>query len=137
MDKSLLIFIVIGVGALYLLMHFLGEMEEEDDRYKSTQKVEQKRSQYIRTDSVGQMILVFDSNVDIRTQMSIWNSSKVKKEFLSIFPDYGDMQIFIKERIKGDALQRKLLKRLNEVEGKFFSGTLSTEEAKQMLDSIE
>jgi len=138
MDKSLLVFIAIGLGAFYLLINFLGDIEEEDSSYKSHEyKRVHQYDQYKRKDSIGQTILVFDANVDAKTQMDAWNTSGLKKEFLKIFPDYGDMKIFIKERIRGDAFQSKMLKAINDAEGQFFSGTLDSEQAKHMLDSIK
>ena len=137
MDKSLLIFIAIGLGALYLVTNFIGDIQEEDDAYKNNQyKVEHKYDQYQKVDSIGQSILVFD-NIDVKTQVEAWHASELKLEFLELFPDYGEMKKFIKDRTRGDALQAKVLKVIDNVEGKFFSGTLSAEQAKQMLSSLK
>ena len=137
MDKSLLIFIAIGLGALYLVTNFIGDIQEEDDNYKNNQYVvEHKYNQYHKVNSIGQTILVFD-NVDVKTQIAAWHASELKQEFLELFPDYSEMKKFVKERTRGDALQAKVLKVINDVEGKFFSGTVNTEQAKQMLDSLK
>ena len=137
MDKSLLIFIAIGLGALYLVTNFIGDIQEEDDTYKNNQYVvEHKYDQYQKVDSIGQAMLVFD-NVDAKTQIAAWHVSELKQEFLELFPDYSEMKKFVKERTRGDALQAKVLKVIDNVEGKFFSGALDTEQAKQMLDSLK
>jgi hypothetical protein len=137
MDKSLLIFIAIGLGALYLVTNFIGDIQEEDDAYKNNDyAIEHKYDQYHKVDSIGQSILVFDT-ADIKTQVDAWQASNLKQEFLGLFPDYTEMRKFVKERTRGEALQTKLLKTIENVEGKFFSGTLNAEQAKQMLDSLK
>ena len=137
MDKSLLIFIAIGLGALYLVTNFIGDIQAEDDAYKNNEyAVEHKYDQYHQVDSIGQPILVFD-NAPLKTQIDAWQASELKQEFLELFPDYSEMKKFVKERTRGDALQTKILKIIENVEGKFFSGTVNAEKAKQMLDSLK
>jgi len=137
MDKSLLIFIAIGLGALYLVTHFVGDIQAEDDVYQNnTYKVEHKYDQYQKVDSVGQSILAVDG-VDAKIQEAAWQASATKVEFLELFPDYSEMKKFVKERVRGDMIQKKLLQTLDLVEGKFFSGALNAEQAKNMLDSLK
>ncbi len=137
MDKSLLIFIAIGVGFLYFITSFIGDIQEEDDQYQNTgYKLEHKYDQYRSVDSIGQEILVF-TDTDVTTQIAAWQSSGLKKEFLDLFPDYSEMKKFVKDRTRGDALQDKILKTLDSVESKFFSGTLNAEQAKQALDLLK
>jgi len=137
MDKSLLIFIAIGLGALYLVTHFVGDIQAEDDVYQNnTYKVEHKYDQYQTVDSVGQSILAVDG-VDAKIQEAAWQASATKVEFLELFPDYSEMKKFVKERVRGDMIQKKLLQTLDSVEGKFFSGALNAEQAKNMLDSLK
>ena len=137
MDKSLLIFIAIGLGALYLVTNFIGDIQAEDDAYRNKDYViAHKYDQYKSVDSIGQPMLVVN-DADAKTQVAAWNASIVKEEFFELFPDYTEMKKFVKERIIGDALQAKLLKTIDTVEGKFFSGTLSAEQAKQMLGSVK
>jgi len=137
MDKSLLIFIAIGLGALYLVTHFVGDIQTEDDVYQNNAyKVEHKYDQYQKVDSVGQSILAVDG-VDAKIQEAAWQASATKVEFLELFPDYSEMKKFVKERVRGDMIQKKLLQTLDLVEGKFFSGALNAEQAKNMLDSLK
>ncbi len=137
MDKSLLIFIAIGMGFLYFVTSFIGDIQEADDNYKNTDYImEHKYDKYLSVDSIGQEILVVN-DADASTQVAAWHASAVKIEFLDLFPDYSEMKKFIKDRTRGDALQAKVLKVIDEIEGKFFSGTLNAEQAKQMLDSLK
>lgn len=137
MDKGLLVFIAIGVGFLYFVTNFIGDIQESDETYQNADYVmEHKYDKYASVDSIGQEILVL-KGADTATQFAAWHASGVKREFLELFPDYSEMKKFINERTRGDALQAKVLKVIDTVEGKFFSGTLNAEQAKQMLDSLK
>lgn len=137
MDKSLLIFIAVGIGFLYFITNFIGDIQEKDDRYANEDyKIAHQYNQYNSVDSIGQEILVV-TEADEITQIAAWQASELKKDFLQLFPDYSEMKKFVKNRTRGDALQKKLLHKINEVEGKFFSGTLNAEQAKQSLDSLK
>jgi len=134
MDKSLLIFIAIGVGFLYFITNFVGEIQEADDKYQN-QEYQQKHKydQYQSVDSIGQEILEL-TGADAATQIAAWKESRLKEDFLVLFPDFDAMKKFVKERTRGDALQAKLFKMLDDVEGKYFSGTMNAEQAKRALD---
>ena len=137
MDKSLLIFIAIGLGFLYFITNFVGEIQEADDKYQN-QEYQQKHKydQYQRVDSIGQEILDL-TGTDTATQIAAWKESRLKQEFLTLFPDFDAMKKFAKERTRGDALQAKLFKMVDDVEGKYFSGTMNAEQAKRALDSLK
>ena len=54
MDKSLLIFIAIGLGALYLVTNFIGDIQAEDDASRNKDYViAHKYDQYKSVDSIG------------------------------------------------------------------------------------
>lgn len=137
MDKSLFIFILIGAGAIYLVTNFVGDIQSEEDAYKNnTYKVEHKYDKYHGVDSVGRPILIV-KNANKQTQMAAWHTSVAKVEFLELFPNYIEMKQFVKERVRGDILEKKLLHTIDNVEGKFFSGFMNAEQAKRTLDSLE
>ena len=134
MDKSLLIFIAIGLGFLYFITSFVGEIQEADDKYQNVEyQQKHKYDQYQGVDSIGQEILDL-SGTDAATQISAWKESRLKEELLALFPDFDAMKKFAKERTRGEALQAKLFKMLDDVEGKYFSGTMNAEQAKRALD---
>jgi len=137
MDKSLFIFIAVGLGFLYVITNYVSDIQEDDDRFQNTEyNQKHKFDQYQSVDSIGQEILTV-TEVDANTQIVAWQESKLKEEFLTLFPNYEEMKIFVKERTRGDALQAKLLKTIDDVESKFFSGTLNAEQAKQSLDLLK
>ncbi len=137
MDKSLFIFIAVGLGFLYFVTSFVGEIQEADDKYQN-QEYQQKHKydQYQSVDSIGQEILEL-TQVDAPTQMAAWKESRLKQDFLALFPDFDAMKKFVKERTRGDALQSKLFKVLDDVEGEYFSGKMNAEQAKRMLDLLK
>ncbi|HQS72785.1 MAG TPA: hypothetical protein PLH07_07555 [Sulfurovum sp.] len=136
MDKSLLIFIAIGVGFLYFTTHFIGGIQEDDKFQSEDYKKKHQFDHFQAVDSIGRQILdVTGSTPDI--QMQAWNSSPLKKELLALFPDFSGMKTYIGERVRGEALKVKLVNAVNEAEGKYFSGTMDAEEVKRTLDTLK
>ena len=137
MDKSLMIFIAVGVGFLYFITNFIGGIQQEDDRYANNDyKQEHKYDAYKKVDSVGQDILdVTGANQNI--QLGAWNHSSLKDEFLDLFPDFTEMKHFIHDRLRGKILQDKLKKKVSTIEGKFFSGGITAEDAKRELSTLK
>jgi hypothetical protein len=136
MDKSLFIFILIGVGFLYFITNFVGDIQEEDDRLKNTEyRHKHKYDKYYTTDSVGQEILdLTDATPSVQTDA--WNSSPLKEEFLSLYPDFSEMKRFVKDRVRGEYITQKLLSHISDVEDKFFSGKIDSEQAKRLLGKL-
>ena len=134
MDKSLFIFIAVGIGFLYFINSFVADIQEEDDKYQN-KEYQQKHQydQYLSVDSIGREILDL-TGADATIQMTAWKKSGLKEEFLTLFPDFSEMKKFVKERTRGDALQAELFKTIDDVEGKYFSGTMNVEQAKRALD---
>ncbi len=137
MDKSFFIFIVLGIGFLYFVTGFVGDIQEEDDNLQNVEyKEKHMYVKYKQFDSIGQEILDLTGE-SAEIQIKAWEKSKLKKEFLVLFPDFGDMKKFVKERTRGDILQKKLLKTINRVENKYFSGIINAEEAKRAIDLLQ
>jgi len=136
MDKNLFIFIMVGLGFLYFITEFVGDIQAEDESYQnSAYQKKHMYDEYQSVDSVGQMVLTVQ-DTDAKIQLEAWNASPLKDEFLELFPDFSVMKHFVKERIRGERFKQRLLKHINNVEDKFFSGSLNAEQAKQMLGSI-
>ena len=137
MDKSFFVFVAIGLGFLYVITNFVGDIQEEDEKYRN-KGYDQKHmyDKYQTVDEVGQDILNL-LGADAGTQVAAWNESKLKDEFMLLFPDFGDMKNFVKDRIIGDALQAKLLTQLNSIENRYFSGAITAEQVKQELGSLK
>jgi len=137
MDKSLLLFIAGGIGFIYFITSFIGDIQAEDEAYQnkeySTKTLHEK---YKKIDSIGQNILDF-TNVPENIQLDVWKNSGLKMEFLELFPDFSEMKLFVNDRIIGDVLQNKLNQKLESIEDKFFSGNLTSEQAKRELSLLQ
>ena len=137
MDKSLMFFIAIGLGFLYFVTTFVGDIQAEDDAYKNNDyNQEHIYDKYQVVDSIGQDILDL-TGANVNTQLGAWNSSMLKDEFLELFPRFDEMKNFAKDRIRGKILQDKLITTISTIEDKFFSGTMDAEQAKRELSSLK
>jgi hypothetical protein len=137
MDKSFMIFVALGMGFLYFVTTFIGDIQAEDEAYQNKDyNQERKYDQYQSVDSIGQGILDL-TGADAKTQLGAWNSSMLKEEFLDLFPRFDEMKDFANDRIRGKILQDKLIQTLNTIEDKFFSGTMDSEQAKRELSELK
>lgn len=136
MDRSLLIFIAVGVGFLYFITNFVGDIQEDDKFQNEEYKQKHQYDKYQSADSIGREILdVTGEPVDV--QVEAWNSSLLKTEFLTLFPDFSDMKKFAEERVRGEVLQTKLAGLVDTVEDKYFSGAMNAEQAKRALGTLK
>jgi len=138
MDKAFFIYVLIGLGFFYVVTHFVNDIQEEDESYKSpTYLKEHRYDKYMSTDAVDRPILNL-RGADIGTQVSAWNNSNLKNELIALLPHFDQMNMFVQERIHGgDALQQKLKKLLKSIEDRYISGVMTVEEAKYELDALK
>jgi len=136
MDKSLLVFIAVGIGFFYMVTNYVGKIQHEDDSFQnSAYQQEHKYDQYYAEDTIGQAI-IDASYADPEILLDIWDKSPLKPEFLELFPDFDTMKSFVRHRVRGEALINRLLVKINEIEDKFFSGKMNAEQAKRALENI-
>ena len=136
MEKSLFFFVVIGVGFLYFITQFIGDIQEDEKFQNEEYKQKHQYTQYKSVDSIGRDILDV-TDAPVSTQVQAWNNSKLKTEFLELFPDFSEMKIFVKERLRGEALQAKIIASIDDVEGQYFSGDMNGEQAKRELSLLK
>ena len=136
-DKSLILYIAIGIGFFYVVTTYVGELQAEDDRYRNNAYNQQHQyDKYQTTDSVGETVLEV-SELDVDKQVSAWNESPLKPQWLALFPDFSAMKMFVTDHVHGEPLVSKLTNTVGEAEDKYFSGTLNAEGAKQLLGSLK
>lgn len=129
MDKTFLIFVIIGVGAIYYVSNSIGDIQKEDEVYRNEAYNEQhKYDSYKGKDSIGRNILNLYS-ASPAEQIDAWNDSQLKKEYISMFPDFDEMRKFSQERVNGDYLNKKLLNQIKNIEKRFISGKITSERA--------
>jgi len=135
MDKSLIVFLLIGTGFFYFVINVVKETETDTEKVHRVSYQQEKYAQYQKVDSIGQDIL--DVTIaDPALQIKVWNASQIRVEFLDLFPDFDTMKDFVHSRVRGEELVQKLINKINEVEDKFFSGTMSAEQAKRALEQL-
>lgn len=136
MDKSLVIFILIGVGFLYFITNFVGDIQQDEKFQSEEYKQKHQYDKYKTVDSIGREILDM-TGTPLSTQVQAWNNSALKTEFLALFPDFSDMKQFINERVRGKALIEKLTNEVDKVENQYFSGAMNAEDAKRELSVLK
>lgn len=138
MDKAFFIYVLIGIGFFYVVTHFVNDIQEEEDSYKSpTYLNEHRYDKYMSRDTVDRPILNL-RGADSATQVAAWNNSHLKNELIELLPNFDQMKMFIEERIHGgDALQQKLEKLLKSIDDRYISGIMTIEEAKYELGTLK
>jgi len=136
MSQGLLIFIAIGAVLAYLLIGFIGKLEDTDERLMTEDKMilKEDRKSY-RKDLAGNTILVFKGLSEAQ-KTAIWERSPLHKEFLELFPDFSEMKHYVNDRVFDDAFKKKLMKRIDEAETGYFSGSMDEVQAKEKLDDL-
>ncbi|NEW60629.1 hypothetical protein GSY74_04975 [Sulfurovum sp. bin170] len=132
MDRGLLVFIAIGIVAIYLTTTFVDTIQD-DERYQKSgysENTQDNDEQYQAINSIGDVVLDV-SSVDAKTQIKVWNRSEMKNEFLTNFPNFVDMRDFIGDKIVGNALQQRLRETIDTIEERFVAGEIGADEAKR------
>jgi hypothetical protein len=79
---------------------------------------------------IGDIVLDV-SSIDVQKQADIWNKSRIKKEFLSNFPNFEDMRDFVDDKVVGDALKNRLKETIDSIEERFIAGEIGADKAKR------
>ena len=132
MDKSLLFYIIVGMGFAHIVTSFVGGIQDRDDKSPKEGGV----AQYNRIDSVGDTALAL-TNVDPAMPLTVWHKSSMKDDSLDLFPNFIEMKMFVKEKIKGKMIVSKKKKKIKDKEGKYFSGEVTAEQAKRELGLLK
>ncbi len=136
MDKSLIIYTLIGVAFFIVVTRFVGDLQKNDNLDPASYDVNAKYNKFMTRDSVGQNILDVADELP-QMQIAAWQHTTLKEEYIELFPDFDTMRIFIDERVRGDYLVSRLKKQLNNIEDKFYSGAIGADEAKWMLKKLQ
>ena len=136
MSKNFMIIMIVAVGGLYFLTNVIGDIKDsnsnlQSDDYRETNKY----NKYYLSDSIGQDII--DATLaDNQTQLEAWRHSSLKVDFIELFPNFDEMKIFVKERVRGTYLINSLNNLLNDVEEKYLAGNINMESAKRDINNI-
>ena len=137
MSQGLIIFIAIGAILSYILVGFIGDLQDEDDKLITQEKLIAKEDMtFHQKDVIGQTILVF-SNDSCEKKIGVWKRSPLHQEFMDFFPNFSEMKAFVNDRIVDADFQQRLTKKVDEIEDAFFSGEITQEQAKEKLDIFD
>jgi hypothetical protein len=137
MSQGLIIFIAIGGILSYILVGFIGDIQDADDKLITQEKLIAKEDMgYHQKDVVGQTILVF-KDISFEKKLGVWKRSPLHQEFMDFFPNFTEMKAFISDRIIDTDFQQKLTKIVDNTEDAFFSGEITQEQAKKKLDTFD
>lgn len=122
-----MIFALAVIGAIvYWLIGFVNQLDDEVDVSYG----------YNERRAVGGEEFENMNSLSVSEQKKRWNSSETKKEMISLFPNFTEMEFLIDDKL-GDSSSFKqgLLKELGEVQRAFMSGKISADGAKEKLRS--
>jgi hypothetical protein len=136
MSQGLIIFVAIGALLAYILVNFVGDLEEEDDRLLTQEKMIKKQDQkYYQTDVVGQTVLVFKT-IPMSQKIAVWKRSPLYQEFLQLVPNFEEMRHFVEDRIVDKEFSKMMLKTIDSIEDDYFSGNITQVEIRERLEAI-
>ena len=134
MDKSMLVYLALGVVFVYVIMNLTKIADEPDIGVNSYQRI--SYDHYEGINSEGQIIVNFSELSNVK-QIDAWKGHPLRKEWMHLFPDFPAMKSFIDTRVKGQFLHSKVMGLLNEIEKKYYSGEINMEQAKQRLGKLQ
>ena len=136
MSKNFMIIMLVGVGGLYFLTNFIGEIKQDNSVLQTDEyREENKFVKYNTIDSIGQDILDV-TLADNQTQIDAWNASILKIDFIGLFPNFDEMKIFVKERTRGHYLHNKLNNLIDNIEEEYLGGKINAEKAKRAINNL-
>jgi len=128
------------IGALaivfFILLTVIGKFKSEDSRLMNEKELQTQEDQKgYRSDVVGDTVLV-KIDAPLSKRVDIWKRSPMHEEFLALFPKFGDMKLFVDDRVKDEELKTVIINQLNSIEDDFFSGSVNEFDAKERIDKI-
>jgi hypothetical protein len=137
MGKGLILLAAVGIGFAYFVFHFVSGVENEDPKNLLSQDERKARelAKYYKKDAAGDWILVV-GNVPLAKAKEIWHESPVMKQTLALFPKFDLMKEMIKTQVDEGPFRQQLLKRLDEVQDQYLSGTIDADKAKEMIRNL-
>jgi hypothetical protein len=128
--------VVAGAIVFFILLTVIGKFKSEDNRLMNEKELQAQEDQKgYRSDVVGDMVLI-KIDAPLSKRVDIWKRSPIHEDFMGMFPKFGDMKLFVDDRIKDDELKAVIIKNLNSVEDDFFSGSVDEFDAKERIDKI-
>jgi hypothetical protein len=133
MDKSFLVFIGVGLGFLYLVTRFVGDIQKEDALQNDAYKAQHKYEHVYETDSVLGERIINVSTLKPKDQIEAWNQSDLRYKMLEYFPNFEEMKAYVEIHVKGEPLRTEVLHHIEKTADAYLAGEISSDEARTRL----
>ncbi len=134
--KGIVGFVIVAGIAFFILTNVIGKFKDEDNRLMNDNEIQkQEDMKGYRTDVVGDTVLVY-SDAPIQKRVAVWKRSPMHEEYLGLFPNFSEMELYVDDRVRDDELKAKILKKLKKDGSDFFSGSVGAIQAKEDIDKI-
>ncbi|GEM_PF-1156509 len=145
MIKNILIIGGVGVGFLYLIVNFISNVNQGEQLASivpagnngyATQITDDDMKRFYTKDATGSEILDLN-NMPLEQAKSVWIQSSVKDKVLSLFPNFNYMRDQIKLKVREGKFREYLLRKLDEVESDYLSGSIDSLKAQEMISNLD
>jgi hypothetical protein len=137
MFKGFVILVAVGALFAFFVFNFVSDVERADPNtlISKDEKKAKEFAKYYKEDATGEQILDF-RGASLAKAKEVWRESPIRQEILDNFPQFEIMKEMIDQRIVESDFRRYLLKKLDEVESEYFSGTIDSAKAHKILTEL-
>jgi len=137
MFKGFVVLIAVGALFAFFVFNFVSDVEKDDPNtmISKDEKKAKEYARYYRTDDAGNRILDF-SGASMNKAREVWRESPIRREILDQFPQFEYMKESINLYVAEGPFRQALLKKLDEVEGDYLSGSIDADRAKKILTDL-
>ncbi len=137
MFKGFIILLAVGGLFTYFVFNFVSDVEGEDPNtlISKDERKAKEFAKYYKSDASGGRVLDFHG-VSIAKAKEVWRESPIRREILDNFPQFDLMRQLTDQLLVDSEFKRYFLKRLEEVESDYFSGTIDSQKAKKILTDL-
>jgi len=137
MFKGFVILVAVGALFAFFVFNFVSDVEKDDPNtmISKDERKAKEFAKYYKKDVTGEQVLDF-RGASLAKAKEVWRESPIRQEILDNFPQFEIMKEMIDQRIVDSAFRRYLLKKLDEVESAYFSGSIDSSKASKILTDL-
>jgi hypothetical protein len=137
MDKGLLIVIAAGIAFGYFaLSQFNIASENDDSEWSGPASKKNPYEQYYKKDVLGDRVLDVNA-LPLDRAKAVWRAVPIKDDILALLPDFDTAKTEAGNRIVKGTFRNYVLKKIEELQGKFLVGEVTLDEAKRRLSELK
>jgi hypothetical protein len=137
MFKGFVILVAVGALFAYFVFNFVSDVEKDDPNtmISKDERKAKEFAKYYKKDATGEQVLDF-RGASLSKAKEVWRESPIRREILNNFPQFEIMKEMIDQRIVESEFRSYLLKKLDEVESEYFSGSIDSGQANKILTEL-